>query len=103
MTSRDDEIAQNTRAAMALPIVDPKRAARAQGKTLPSVEDQAASLYYACHEFNVVPRGDQWDVHDGPNGPLVGTVDVAVLIELDDNYDQPVQTADGSEWDPRRS
>jgi hypothetical protein len=65
-------------------------------KTIP---EQAGSLYALCDEAIVVkPNGDQWDVFDGPGGSYVDTVDTAVLIEVDDHYDMPVQLVDGADW-----
>lgn len=65
-------------------------------KTIP---EQAGSLYDACYEAIVVKsNGDRWDVYDGSDGPYVATVDTAVLIEVDDTYDMPVQMVDGTDW-----
>ncbi len=60
-----------------------------------AVAEQAAFVYDACSEIVVTPvDGDQWQVNDGADGPLVATVPVAVLEYIDANYDMPVVTAD---------
>lgn len=65
------------------------------------VEDKAGEIYGNCYEAIVVrPNGDRWDVYDGHDGPLVDTVDTAVLVELGESYDMPVRNGDGSYWDP---
>jgi len=66
--------------------------------TTQAIQDQAAYLYDACEEVAVAPNGDRWAVFDGPGGPLVDTVDKAVLHHLDDNYDLPVWLLDGTPW-----
>lgn len=63
-----------------------------------SVRDRAAYIYDACEEIYVSANGRLWDVHDGLDGPCVGTVDIAVLADLEANYDSPVRIADGSDW-----
>jgi hypothetical protein len=63
------------------------------------ISDQAGFIYAACYEaIRVAPHGEGWDVFDGVDGPLVGTVDAAVLDDIEANYDMPVQLIDGSDW-----
>lgn len=64
--------------------------------TQQSVHDQAGYIYGSVfEEIRVSPNGERWDVRDGP---LVGTVDAAVLDDIDANYDMPVLRVDGSYW-----
>lgn len=66
------------------------------------ISDQAGYLYASCYdEIRVAPNGDRWDVFDGVGGPLIATVDTAVLDDIEANYDMPVQMIDGSAWPDR--